>query len=555
VTAGAVLAIALLGGRLEELSRRWHWGQPLAAARDTPFHNIAILRQPNQVTVFTNGLWLFTWPDPATAEPAVHVALLQHPGPERLLLLGGGVAGHLREALKHPSIEQVDYVEQDPELVSFTEGFVSAEVRGSLRAPGVRVRREDAGRFLRRSPGGYDVILMSVGDPINAQMNRFYTVEVFRHIRRLLRPGGVFSFSVAGGGDAVGPAHARFLGSVERTLGEAFPEVAVLPGARARFLAAAPHGTLVLDPRVLTDRLEERGLDLVHVRADTLEDAMNPFRLEYLDAVLGEVHDRAVNRQFRPICYFHVLMLWAAQWHPSLEGVIAGAATVNPAHLSAGLVVAGVAAGLFFWLGRRRYREAVAASVFVQGASGMVLQVVLILGFQILEGFAYLQLALIIAFFMAGLAVGTLLITVTTPRWASASQAMGGLAVVQMAVTVLPLLFLVFFSPAGEGLREGLSSVAASWVFSAMSLAAGVLGGAHFSLAALASTAAGARLDRAGGYLYAVDLAGAAGGAFAAGLILLPLYGVSSTLILLSGASAVCLLAILRRPGGSNAVA
>ena len=36
------------------------------------------------------------------------------------------------------------------------------------------------------------------------------------------------------------------------------------------------------------------------------------------------------------------------------------------------------------------------ASVLVQGAVGMVLQVVLILTFQILEGFAYLQLALII---------------------------------------------------------------------------------------------------------------------------------------------------------------
>ena len=39
----------------------------------------------------------------------------------------------------------------------------------------MKVHTEDAGRFLRRSTGTYDVILMSVGDPINAQMNRFYT--------------------------------------------------------------------------------------------------------------------------------------------------------------------------------------------------------------------------------------------------------------------------------------------------------------------------------------------------------------------------------------------
>jgi len=76
---------------------------------------------------------------------------------------------------------------------------------------------------------------------------------------------------------------------------------------------------------------------------------------------------------------------------------------------------------------------------------------------------------------------------------------------------------------------------------------AGVLGGSHFSLAALASTAAGAQLERAGGCLYAIDLAGAAGGALAAGLFLLPLYGVASTLVLLSLLALVSLVTLLRR--------
>jgi spermidine synthase len=548
LATAAVLAVAVLGSHLEWSSRRWQWGEHLAAARDTPFHNVAILRQPDQVTVFTNGLWLFTLPDPTTTELAVDLALLQHAHPRRLLFLGGGLAGHVEEALKHPGIESVDYVEVDPELISFSERFLSAGVRDSLRDSRVRIHREDAGTFLRRHAGEYDVILMSVGDPINAQMNRFYTVEHFRGIGRHLLPGGILTFSVPGGGDMIGPAHARFLTSMYRTLREVFPQVAVLPGERARFVAARQTAPLVLDPSVLADRLRERGLDLVYLKEDTIRDALNPFRLDYLKSILEESEASPINRQFSPVCYFHGLMLWSAQWHPGLARIIRAAAAVRPVHLFSGLAAAGVLVTLLFCIGRPRYRMAVGASVLVQGASGMVLQLVLILSFQILEGFAYLQLALIIAFFMAGLATGTFLTAAMRRSWTDGSRAIRWFTILQVGVTAFPLLLLVFFSPACEELREGLSSVTASWAFSAASFVAGLLGGAHFSLAALASTAAGARLERTGGYLYAVDLAGAAGGALATGLFVLPLYGVSSTLILLSVMSGVCLLIILRRP-------
>ena len=122
------------------------------------------------------------------------------------------------------------------------------------------------------------------------------------------------------------------------------------------------------------------------------------------------------------------------------------------------------------------------------------------------------------------------------------------LAIVQVGVAALPMVLLVFLSPVSEGLREELSPGAASWIFTAASFVAGLLGGSHFSLAALASTAAGARLERAGGYLYAIDLTGAAIGALVAGLFVLPLYGVTSTLVLLSLVSVVSLLMILRYP-------
>ena len=75
----------------------------------------------------------------------------------------------------------------------------------------------------------------------------------------------------------------------------------------------------LLDGAVLAARIDERGLDLAHVRWDTLEDLMSPMRLDYLAAILEAAGEGSVNRQFAPICYFHGMMLWASQWHPRLE--------------------------------------------------------------------------------------------------------------------------------------------------------------------------------------------------------------------------------------------
>ena len=42
--------------------------------------------------------------------------MTQHPSPEKVLLVGGGFGGLIREVLKHP-VKELDYVELDPQLI------------------------------------------------------------------------------------------------------------------------------------------------------------------------------------------------------------------------------------------------------------------------------------------------------------------------------------------------------------------------------------------------------------------------------------------------------
>ena len=79
-----------LDGR--SLARQWR-GYELIASKNSIYGNIAVARNASQYSFFDNGLHLYTVPDKQTAEEAVHFALLEHPDPKTVLLIGGGVGG------------------------------------------------------------------------------------------------------------------------------------------------------------------------------------------------------------------------------------------------------------------------------------------------------------------------------------------------------------------------------------------------------------------------------------------------------------------------------
>ncbi|MFC1856824.1 hypothetical protein ACFL9U_02220 [Thermodesulfobacteriota bacterium] len=543
-----IVLATIFGSFLEKKSRHWQWGSDLAIVFDTPHRNVAIIRKQQQVSVFGNGLWLFSEPDALSAEHAVHPALLQHPQPERILLLGGGIAGHLVEVLKHPGVVSLDYVEPDPRFRAACEPYLSSAVQRSLKHDSVRIFYQDASHFMRYHNESYDVILMNMGDPINAQMNRFYAEEFYYQVKKHLRPAGIFSFAVSGGQDMLGHAQARFLGSIQRTLHQVFNDILIYPGNHTRFFACEKPGILTSNYLILTDRISERKLALTHVREDTLRDTLSPFRLDYLGALLEEIKEPRINRDFAPVCFLHTLMLWTVQWHPALEQIFSRLASLSAPKFWIGVTVIVMIILIFFWTGRVRFKAAVGLSVMGVGAIEMALVVILLLTFQILEGFVYRQLALLIAFYMAGLGIGAGCVSgwklYRPSKWPAVHYFIG----VQALISLFPLLLLLLFNLIHGEYRYGLSSVFIGWIFSGLSLSAGVLGGIHFSLAVYAFALIEVPSEKIGGELYAMDLIGSAGGVLIVTLFVVPIFGIMNTLILLSLLSFVCVLILMRRP-------
>lgn len=99
-------------------------------------------------------------------EMIAHPALCLHPDPRRVLVIGGGDGGTVREVLRHPGIEHVDLVEIDGLVIDAARRFFPT-VASALDEPRLSVRVEDGLAFARNAPAGsYDVVLVDSTDPV-----------------------------------------------------------------------------------------------------------------------------------------------------------------------------------------------------------------------------------------------------------------------------------------------------------------------------------------------------------------------------------------------------
>jgi spermidine synthase len=93
-----------------------------------------------------------------------HVPLLVHPKPSRVLVIGGGDGGVVREVLKHPEVESVHLCEIDEEVVNVCREYLPSQA-GSLADPRVKIFYEDGAKFAANHPECYEVIIVDSTDP------------------------------------------------------------------------------------------------------------------------------------------------------------------------------------------------------------------------------------------------------------------------------------------------------------------------------------------------------------------------------------------------------
>jgi spermidine synthase len=504
VAVAAAIAATLSGvpRRAEHASEERFWrGQHLIAERNSVYGNLAVIGTESSRSVYENGVVLFTVPDPEAAEEAVDYALLEHPAPRSLLLIGGGLNGSIREALRHPNLERVDYVELDPAILDLVREYLPDDSR-------VRVHIADGRQFVKNTGSTFDVAVVNLPDPVNAQLNRFYTAEFFQEIARKLSDDGVLALQVRASENYIAPKLGELLATIHKTLASVFPAVGAIPGETVHFFAARRAGVLASGAAELLARLRARNLATSYVSEAFIPYRMAPDRMRDLEAQFQGTGRTAVNRDFAPIAYYLDVAFWSSQFHPGSRGVFDFLAGIPFAGLVWGL---GITLAVLVLGARGRPRLAAGCCTASTGFNMIAAEMLLLLGFQALYGYVYQQLALLIAAFMAGMALGSWL-ALRRP----APARMVWLGITQLLVAAAPLVL--------AGLMAAMPVKAAA--FSAAAVVCGMLGGFEFPLA---SRVFFAPEEKRFGALYALDLAGSSLGAILIGAWLVPVFGFFKT--------------------------
>ena len=495
LAVGAGGAVLLIGGNVDAATRAFLFpGEVIVWLRDTPYGNLTVTERAGQSNVFENGTPMFSTNDVVAAEEAVHYCMAQRGTPRSVLMIGGGISGTTHEALKYVAAD-IDYAEINPWIIgigrTLTHAYDDARVRVIAGDPRMYVRSTD-----RR----YDAVMVNLPEPATAQINRFYTVECFRDLRRIMNDSAVASLSLPGGTEYQGPEARRLSSSVYASLRSVFPHVLIVPGERNYYLASGAPLSIGIAALI-----ERRGIPTEYVNRFYLDDSLLSRRSAQITSTIDTSEE--LNRDFRPVAYYRQLAYWLS---------FAGFDPVP------WLAAAGIA--FFIWAGRF---TPIVGSIFAGGFTASALEIVLLVSFQALCGSLFLMTGILITAFMGGLASGAWI----RDRFFPGGDLRAFIATqfsLAAGCMLLPLLLLSLQ-------RSTLPPVLIAGVVTAIALGAGMTGGLEFTLAArLREAAAG----ESAGELYGLDLAGSAVGALAASVYIIPLLGLTGASIVAGVVSA-----------------
>lgn len=145
-------------------------------------------------------------------EMMTHPILFSHPAPGRVVIIGGGDCGSLRETLKHAEVRSAVQIDIDERVTRVAERFFPALCSANAD-PRAELRFADGIAYLAdAAPGSIDVLIIDSTDPVGPAEGLF-SDAFYRSCRRALAPNGLLGMQsespLLHADSVLGPMYAR----------------------------------------------------------------------------------------------------------------------------------------------------------------------------------------------------------------------------------------------------------------------------------------------------------------------------------------------------------
>ncbi|MBN2831503.1 MAG: hypothetical protein JXL82_04435 [Candidatus Omnitrophica bacterium] len=454
--------------------------------------------------IFSEGSLLATSEDKAATEEFIHISLsaLSTSNKKDILFIGAVLSGQAEEIIKYKP-DSLDCLQINPIISKLAKEKLPGEIKAK-----VNFITDDPRVYLKNTNKRYDAILMDMPAPASLSLNRYFTEGFFKLISLRLKPPGTFSFSIPSKREILSPQFSKFNSSIISAVDKVFENKIIIP-SNAMIITASNAGRI-------------RGEDLIknfsEVNPQTdfftiyhFKDSLNPAMQSYIQNNLDRKTE--TNTDLNPTGFLNYLILEQIKFYPDLK--------IDSIKMRGFIII--ILSLLAIFIMALAFLSKKISCLLNTGAIGFTsigLSSIIFVLFQTYCGGLFWKLGLLIALFMAGLSIGTFLMSRLNTRLNN----------------LLPLIYLSW-AIAIFGLSSILKIIGglnyADIIFYLYALICGILTGASYPLLAESLKENKFNPKNITTTIYSADLAGAFLGTLFCGVILIPFLGVPKSLIVL----------------------
>jgi len=226
-------------------------------------------------------------------ESLVHPAMILHPEPKRVLIIGGGEGAALREVLKHNTVEKAVMVDIDKVVVEFSKKYLDFIHKGSFNDPRAETVIMDGFKYIKNvENSSFDVVIMDLTDPYASEIAKpVYSLESMKEIYRILSSEGVLA-TQAGNSFFYNKSYNYVLRNVKEVFKYTAEYWVWIPsfGYACNFIIGSKvYNPLDIEPEVFNTRLRTRGVETRFINGERY------FGLIKLRIVMGDLENRDKN--------------------------------------------------------------------------------------------------------------------------------------------------------------------------------------------------------------------------------------------------------------------